>query len=247
MPAAGPIAACAPVQRPPAPLAPARACGRPRAGARPARHPRGAGSGCASRPHARARRAGVACGAATLENEFAVQEDELEDFYQLLGVVRRPHWAFASTAGTACSNNEQLTTDNVSAAWQAPTASEREIKQAYRNSMRSCHPDFAIASGEEDEESATTVCVFLNDIVEVGARRYAVLRLALQVAAPVCSTGMLWSWHALCKVHLGRPCQPLTRPGGPRTDAAGPGEARRLRRAGGLHARRREPLCGRGV
>jgi hypothetical protein len=46
-----------------------------------------------SRPHACARRAGVACGAATLENEFAVQEDELEDFYQLLGVVRRPHCA----------------------------------------------------------------------------------------------------------------------------------------------------------
>ncbi len=68
---------------------------------------------------------------------------------------------------------------------QAPTASEREIKQAYRNSMRSCHPDFAFASGEEDEESANTVCVFLNDIVEVGGWRSAVLHLALQVGAPV--------------------------------------------------------------
>ena len=48
---------------------------------------------------------------------------------------------------------------------QAPTATEREIKRAYHNSMRSCHPDFA--SSRDDEESATEVCVFLNDIYEV--------------------------------------------------------------------------------
>ncbi|KAK9846614.1 hypothetical protein WJX81_007606 [Elliptochloris bilobata] len=67
-----------------------------------------------------------------MDNEFAVMDDEAEDFYQLLGV--------------------------------APTASERDIKRAYHNSMRSCHPDFA--SSQEDEESATEVCVFLNDIYE---------------------------------------------------------------------------------
>ena len=31
-----------------------------------------------------------ACRTATMENEFAVMDDEAEDFYQLLGVVRRP-------------------------------------------------------------------------------------------------------------------------------------------------------------
>ena len=38
-------------------------------------------------PCARTRSARLACGAATMENEFAVMDDEAEDFYQLLGVV----------------------------------------------------------------------------------------------------------------------------------------------------------------
>ena len=36
------------------------------------------------------RSARFACGAATVENEFAVMDDEAEDFYQLLGVVGHP-------------------------------------------------------------------------------------------------------------------------------------------------------------
>ena len=50
---------------------------------------------------------------------------------------------------------------------QAPTATERDIKRAYYNSMRSCHPD--LAASQEDEESATEVCVFLNDVYEARA------------------------------------------------------------------------------
>ena len=60
---------------------------------------------------------------------------------------------------------------------QAPTATERDIKRAYHNSMRSCHPDFA--SSRDDEESATEVCVFLNDIYEV---RCLVVRLTSAVS-----------------------------------------------------------------
>ena len=41
-------------------------------------------------PHAGTRSARLACGAATLESEFAVMDDEAEDFYQLLGVVSAP-------------------------------------------------------------------------------------------------------------------------------------------------------------
>lgn len=40
--------------------------------------------------HGRTRSARFACGAATMENEFAVMDDEAEDFYQLLGVVGHP-------------------------------------------------------------------------------------------------------------------------------------------------------------
>ena len=38
--------------------------------------------------------------------------------------------------------------------------------------MRSCHPDFA--ASQEDEESATEVCVFLNDVYEVRASLIAI-------------------------------------------------------------------------
>ena len=40
--------------------------------------------------HGRTRSARFACGAAAVENEFAVMDDEAEDFYQLLGVVGHP-------------------------------------------------------------------------------------------------------------------------------------------------------------
>ena len=45
--------------------------------------------------------------------------------------------------------------------------------------MRSCHPDFA--SSRDDEESATEVCVFLNDIYEVNC---LVVRPTFAVSTP---------------------------------------------------------------
>ncbi len=51
---------------------------------------------------------------------------------------------------------------------QSPRATQKEIKQAYYNIMRSCHPDVAGASmsaDEEDDGSADDVCAFINAAV----------------------------------------------------------------------------------
>ncbi len=51
---------------------------------------------------------------------------------------------------------------------QSPRATQKEIKQAYYNIMRSCHPDIAGASmsaDEEDDGSADDVCAFINAAV----------------------------------------------------------------------------------
>lgn len=51
---------------------------------------------------------------------------------------------------------------------QSPTASQREIKQAYYRIMRACHPDVVVSLDEEDDgDDAAEVCVFVNDIYEV--------------------------------------------------------------------------------
>ncbi len=53
-------------------------------------------------------------------------------------------------------------------ALQSPRATEKEIKQAYKNLMRACHPDVAAASMSadfEDDGSADDVCVFINAAV----------------------------------------------------------------------------------
>ena len=51
---------------------------------------------------------------------------------------------------------------------QSPRATQKEIKQAYYNIMRSCHPDVAgasVSADEEDDGSTDDVCAFINAAV----------------------------------------------------------------------------------
>ena len=80
---------------------------------------------------------------------LCVKSDVLISFYFGRSDLFQHNW-FAVTSSCFLSN-------------QLPDATPEQIKKAYYNCMKSCHPDL---SGNDPD--TTNFCIFINEVYEVG-------------------------------------------------------------------------------